>query len=234
MRFGRGYALASGVIASPGMWCRCQVPRTRERLRLETTLDRETALAARCWRATIERNAEEICDAAVECSGCNRSFVRRLGRGALPLELIWRRGARHRHLPQATCICRCRSSVGGNAPFDVDAAAGQRSAQLSVHGSRQSSASGRGDRIRSCIARESVRCGVERPEKRWEPSTNQSFRPAVELVILMHEKLLRHFDPDIAAKRAQVSLRIVQERACQGTGETPTARASASRLKDSA
>jgi len=44
------------------------------------------------------------------------------------------------------------------------------------------------------------------------------FGHAVELVILMHEKLLRHFDPDIAAKRAQVSLRIVQEHACQGTG----------------
>jgi hypothetical protein len=44
------------------------------------------------------------------------------------------------------------------------------------------------------------------------------FGHAVELVILVHEKLLRHFDPDIAAKRAQVSLRIVQEHACQGTG----------------
>src|ERR1700737_5625512 len=44
------------------------------------------------------------------------------------------------------------------------------------------------------------------------------FCHAVGLVILVQEKLLRHFDPDVAAKRAQVSIRIVQEHACQGTG----------------
>ena len=62
--------------------------------------------------------------------------------------------------------------------------------------------------------------GVESKDPREMGAVHESshFGHAVELVILMHEKLLRHFDPDIAAKRAQVSLRIVQEHACQGTG----------------
>jgi hypothetical protein len=42
------------------------------------------------------------------------------------------------------------------------------------------------------------------------------FGHPVELVILVHEKLLRHFDPDIAAKRTWAPLRIAQEHTCQG------------------
>jgi hypothetical protein len=42
------------------------------------------------------------------------------------------------------------------------------------------------------------------------------FGHPVELVILVHEKLLRHFDPDIAAKRTWVPIRIVQEHTRQG------------------
>ena len=42
------------------------------------------------------------------------------------------------------------------------------------------------------------------------------FGHSVELVIRVHEKLLRHFDPDIAAKRTWAPLRIVQEHTGQG------------------
>jgi len=38
-------------------------------------------------------------------------------------------------------------------------------------------------------------------------------------VILMHEKLLRHFDPDIERNELRFRFRIVQERSCQGPGE---------------
>ena len=42
------------------------------------------------------------------------------------------------------------------------------------------------------------------------------FGHPVELVILVHEKLLRHFDPDIAPKRTWAPLCIAQEHTCQG------------------
>jgi len=43
------------------------------------------------------------------------------------------------------------------------------------------------------------------------------FGHLIELVILMHEKLLRHLDADIAAKRTYAPLGIVQEHASQAT-----------------
>jgi len=60
------------------------------------------------------------------------------------------------------------------------------------------------------------------------------FGHPVELVILVREKVLRHFDPDIAAERTWAPLRIVQEHTCQGARRNTAARASVARLKDSA
>jgi len=37
------------------------------------------------------------------------------------------------------------------------------------------------------------------------------FGHPIELVVLVHQELLRHFHPDVAAERTQVPLRIVQE-----------------------
>ena len=178
MRFGRRYAFASGVIALTGNVVPMSGPENRRKTPSgdhtgSRDCSRSKGAGGRPSSGTLKRYATPPSSAAVvidrpsgaqAAAPCHSSdLATRRPPSALAASDVYlsmpelsRWGMR-----LSTSTLR-RDSAALNYPCT---------------GSRQSSASGRGDRIRSCIARESVRCGVERPERDGSRPRIQSFRP---------------------------------------------------------